>query len=369
VNILLIVPLPPPIGGHALASNALFEELAKYHNVEVVNFNKESFEEGLNSLKRIIKVFNILLEVWHKKKYAEIIYITISESFAGNIKDLIIYFICHNKLNNMFIHLHGGSIKKLLWDRQKILFNVNKIIINKLAGVIISGRSHIEIFANIVPLRKIHIVPNFAQDYLFLSEEKIREKFAFIKSIKILYMSNFINEKGYNELVDAYLGLNNYQKDMITIDFAGRFDSEERKGKFLRKIDKVDQIRYHGVVCDSKKRKLFSNAHVFCLPTSLFEGQPISILEAYASGCVVITTGQPGIRDIFTNGKNGFELQKRSANSIKSVIEEIIGSRDKLLPIAIKNRKLAGDKYRLSNNTGLLRKILESHISGISQNN
>ena len=68
-----------------------------------------------------------------------------------------------------------------------------------------------------------------------------------------------------------------------------------------------------------KKRRLFAEAHVFCLPTyySYYEGQPISILEAYASGCVVITTDHGGICDIFKDKINGFRVEKRSCLSIK----------------------------------------------------
>ena len=112
------------------------------------------------------------------------------------------------------------------------------------------------------------------------------------------------------------------------------------------------------------KKILFSKAHIFCLPTSFFEGQPISILEAYASGCVVLTTGQSGIRDIFRDGLNGFEVQERSADSIKLVLEKIINKPENLLKIAISNRKIAGEKYGTSTYNSSLSTIIESPVSG-----
>jgi glycosyltransferase involved in cell wall biosynthesis len=369
MNILLIVPLPPPISGHSLVSKALFDELVKYHRVEAVNFNKESYTEGLNNYRRLITVFHVLVAVWHKKKDVEAIYLTISESLAGNIKDLVIYSICHEKLDKTYIHLHGGSIKRLLWDRHKILFKLNKLFIKRFAGVIISGRSHVEIFNSMIQAGKMHIVPNFAQDHLFVSEEAIREKFASLESMRFLFMSNFIEKKGFNELVDAYLSLSGALKKIIRIDFAGRFDSDDKKELFLRKIRGLDRIRYHGIVDDDAKKALFAQAHVFCLPTSFFEGQPISILEAYASGCVVMTTGQQGIRDIFTPGLNGFEVQEKSADSIRSAMEEIHEKREKLLQIAVTNCILAGEKYRMSTYTSSIRKILEAPVSRASQRN
>jgi glycosyltransferase involved in cell wall biosynthesis len=63
---------------------------------------------------------------------------------------------------------------------------------------------------------------------------------------------------------------------------------------------------YHGdssaciIVDGPGKKNLFSEAHIFCLPTYYpYEGQPIAILEAFASGCVVITTNHSGISDFF----------------------------------------------------------------------
>lgn len=366
MNILFIAPLPPPIGGHSLVSKVLLDELVTDHKVEVVDFNKDSFKEGAESLNRIFQVVKILHEVWRRKKGMDAMYLTISESLAGNIKDLFTYLICFRSLSKMYIHLHGGSIKRLLWDRHRVLLSINRIFIKKLAGVIISGQSHRHIFDGMIHRKKIHIIPNFAQDHLFATEREIRDKFSSINPLRILFIGNFIPKKGFNELVDAYFGLSSDFKKMVRIEFAGRFESESEETMFLDKIDGAEQIRYHGFVGDVQKKTLFSQAHIFCLPTSFLEGQPVSILEAYASGCVVLTTGQGGIRDIFTHGLNGFEVQERSAESIRLVLENIIERPESLLQVAISNRMLAGEKYRVSTYNSSLRDIIEGKRSGIS---
>ena len=63
----------------------------------------------------------------------------------------------------------------------------------------------------------------------------------------------------------------------------------------------------------TQKKDLYSNAHIFCLPTYYpWEGQPFCILEAYAAGCVVITTNHSGISQVFKDGINGIEVEKKS---------------------------------------------------------
>jgi glycosyltransferase involved in cell wall biosynthesis len=96
------------------------------------------------------------------------------------------------------------------------------------------------------------------------------------------------------------------------------------------------------------------------LPTQMFEGQPISVLEAYASGCAVITTGQPGIRDVFSDGINGFEVPAASSAAIARSLAKCVACIDRLQQIAAGNRRTAGERYRPATFTTSLTKILES---------
>ena len=345
MKILYIAPLPPPITGHSLVSKVLLDELIKIHQVEIIDLSKDSFSEGIDGFKRILQIVKILIKTAIKKKGKDIIYLTISESLAGNLKDLLIYLICFRLNNKIIIHLHGGSIKRQLWNKYFVIKWVNHFFIKRLRGVIISGESHVSIFSDIIPREKIHLVPNFAQDYLFVNQSIIDLKYE-SPIIRVLYMSNLIPKKGYIELVNAFFLLTQEFKERIQIDFAGAFDSEEQKVIFLNKISAYNQITYHGVVSEAAKKSLFSQAHIFCLPTSYFEGQPISILEAYASGCVVVTTAQAGILDIFEPGVNGYVIEAESSESIKNVLESLFGIEDKMHQISTNNFSTAIQEFR-----------------------
>ena len=96
------------------------------------------------------------------------------------------------------------------------------------------------------------------------------------------------------------------------------------------------------------RRSLFAAAHVFCLPTYYpYEGQPLSILEAYASGCVVVTTNHSGIRDVFKPEENGYEVEKKSAESIAQVLTKIAAAPAMLMMcgIAEHNNSIARADY------------------------
>ena len=203
-----------------------------------------------------------------------------------------------------------------------------------------------EIFGGMVPDEKIHTVANFAQDEFFLETEQIQRKFARVEPLRLLFLSNLIKGKGFEELADAYDLLSLASRNKVQIDFAGEFGSEKEKQSFLRKIGGKPSVRYHGVVQGDKKRQLLAQAHILCLATyCAYEGQPIAILEGYASGCAVITTNHGGIPDVFEPGRTGFHVEKQSARSIAHVIEASLKTPKQLERMGHYNNSLARTLY------------------------
>ncbi len=365
MRVLFIGPLPDPVTGHSLACQRFLDELTKSHEVDVINLSRDNLRSGVDSFSRVKAVLGIIWKVWRRQKRAQFIYLTISESVTGNLKDLFIYFVCLRKLYRMVIHLHGGSLKKLLFDKHKLLFKINRFFIGRLGGVIVLGPTHVGIFSGLISPKKIHIVSNFSSDDLLTTQEEIFVKFRASQLLRILFLSNFIEGKGFGEIVDAYLRLDEDLKKRVFIDFAGAFESNRQKIEFLSRIEGLSQIHYHGIVQGTKKKELLSRAHLFCLPTSLSEGQPISILEAYASGCAVIATDQGGIRDVFQDKINGFQVEAKSPESLKNTLEHCLQNTEALMPIATTNFTVAQKKYRTSHYHSALMNIV-NRFEGLS---
>ena len=350
MNILFIGPLPEPMTGQSLACQVFYDELIKSHHVKLINLSKNTFVQGINSITRIIEMIKILQGIFVNRSNSKnnIIYFNVSQSYAGNLKDILIYLICFKQLSKMIIHLHGGAgMRDIMLGKNHLLRWLNNYFVNKLGAIIVLGSSHTDIYSNVKDQTKIHIVPNFAQDYLFTTTALIQRKFAATQPIKILFLSNLLPGKGHIELVQAFMALDEATKAMIEIDFAGGFESPEQEHAFLKLIEGVKQIGFHGKVGGDKKKKLFTEAHIFCLPTYYpYEGQPISILEAYASGCAVITTDHSGIYDVFTDQVNGFSVIKKDTNSLKTVIVDAIKSPELLEKMAMNNLLTAQKNYK-----------------------
>lgn len=351
MKILFIAPIPPPINGQSKASIVLLDKLLDDgQDVTIVNLSKTSLKNGFNSLKRLFDIFFVLVEIWKKRKNNDIIYLSLAESFYGNLRDLFIYLICYKSRHKLFIHMLGGAGMKKILEGKGFWKKINSFFINDIAGVIVEGSVNFEVFSKVISKKKIHIIPNFAEDFLFVNDEEIKAKFSDIQSIQILYLSNLIPGKGYVELADAYIELEEAFKKQVNILYVGGFESQESENEFLAKIKTHNGLNYIGKFIDGeKKRELYCQSQVFCLPTYYpFEGQPISILEAYATGCVVITSDHSGIPFIFTDKENGFMVKKKSVLSIKKAIEDVLGYKKQLEDIAFNNRNVALEKYRTS---------------------
>ena len=360
MRILFIAPLPPPTHGQSLASDVLYEKLCERNDVRVVNMAKPPARHVWDRIRRFPKVLGFLRDVVRKKHDSDLIYLTISESLLGNLKDICIYLICFGSLDKMFIQMLGGAGMRRILETRGLRYRLNKFFISRLRGIIVEGRTQAVTFSTLTAREKIHVVPNFAEDFLFVPEQEIRQKFADSRTLNVLFLSNLLSGKGHNELLDAYLSLHRDMKERLRIVFVGGFESGKLRKEFLHRLDGHAGLVYQGeFVAGSQKRALYSQSHVFCLPTYYtYEGQPISILEAYATGCVVVTTEHSGIPDIFRDGVNGFAVERRSPESIRKVLEKILNHPRGLVDIAVANRNVAYERYRTDIYQSSLTRIL-----------
>lgn len=364
MKILIVAPLPPPLTGQSVAVKTLVDSLEILDEVNVVDTGKSVFVQGFNSFGRLDEVVRSLIKIYKLRLGSSAIYLNVSQSVAGNLRDLLIYLICWPMLRRMVIHLHGGAGMRLLMsEKHRVLRALNHFFLKRIGGVVVLGDRLKSIYAGLVSIDKLHIVPNFSDDEYFVSTDVISHKFKKIEKLRLLFLSNLLPGKGHVELLCALELLLPQQRAGIVIDFAGGFESSEHEKNFKQQAKAIlgIQINIHGVVKGDEKRGLLEQAHLFCLPTYYpYEGQPISILEAYASGCSVLTTNHSGIFDVFTPGVNGIEVEPRKAESIAVALTHIMKNPHILLKHALANRRVAEEKYRAFMHVEALKRIIYS---------
>ena len=79
---------------------------------------------------------------------------------------------------------------------------------------------------------------------------------------------------------------------------------------------------------------------------SLYEGLPLSLIEAMASGCVIVASSVGGINDLIVDGKNGYKIKNYDVDEYVKIIEMLINDRNLMETISL-NNKLDVQKYSI----------------------
>lgn len=136
-----------------------------------------------------------------------------------------------------------------------------------------------------------------------LFEQRKQEINSYKKTANTLiftHIGRFTKAKYQKLLITAF---NNFVKkghDAILLIIGNGFDSP--KGKIYQ-AHACENIHFLGEQHDVQDYLL--NSDGFCL-SSIFEGMPITLIEAFSCGCIPISTPVCGAIDFIENGKNGF---------------------------------------------------------------
>ena len=156
------------------------------------------------------------------------------------------------------------------------------------------------------------------------------------KKINILFLSNLIESKGYNDLLEA-LRLLKIEGIEFQASFCGKFylspddtkkyEVGELRKSFFKKIDEFNlskNIKYISDLSFDQKIEELSLSDIFILPTNyIYEGQPVSIIEALAFENIVIATKYRSIPDMIAENVEGFFVNYGDSKDIFNKIKWI----------------------------------------------
>lgn len=345
-SILIIGSFPPPISGVSLANKVISEglQVTKKWKVSIVNSEYSQsigVEHGRFSLRKLsfMKTYFFSYKVFSSR----IIYIAIGQSFFGVMKYAPFILMAKFLRKKLVFHLHGGHLLNeynVLSGYKKKLFY---FLLSKMNFGIVLSKSLRVNFTAFVDTSKIFELPNFYEKYLKLTPNDI-VKLKCYDEIKIIFLSNLIEEKGINLLLEAVKEL--YNKGVsVKIKIAGNLVSNNDLSSYFGKYG----IEYVGVVNGEEKKNFLLWGNVFCLPTFYkMEGQPISIIEAMATGNLIVTTKHAGILDICSQD-NALFCEKNNLEGLVSVIEYLSNNIEELERKGVFNYNYAKDFFSEDN--------------------
>jgi glycosyltransferase involved in cell wall biosynthesis len=281
------------------------------------------------SFGRVIQVIKLALSVIGGLSRTSAVYLTIAQSRVGFLRDIVFIAISVLWRRPIIAHLHGGNYAQFYESENAIMRFLIRVALSRVDRLIVlSDQLH--------------------KDFSFMGEKfgaRLRtvwntsdlapgRKRAPPKSqLRLIYLSNLIVEKGYQDCVDAMPHLLRLLPDTkINLVLAGTYilgndnyrnvtDMEEALEKQIRYLELEDTVSLVGSIHERQKQKLIDSSHIHVLPTYYQnEGQPITLIEALAAGLPSITTSWRGIGEIVKNNETGLIVPPKDPIAIAEAI-------------------------------------------------
>ena len=195
---------------------------------------------------------------------------------------------------------------------------VNRLLFKKKNIIPVALTNEIRTTINQVyklPLNEIPIVFNGTQ----IRNEYRKDSYEFGEKIRIINVGRYTPVKNQLALIEAVSRLHE-EDSRIELDIYGDGPLKEQINQRLKELNTADYIKENGLT-DNILEKLI-HADIFVLP-SIYEGMPMTIIEAMAVGLPVIGSKVGGIPDMIRDGENGL-LCGTDIDSIELTIRKII---------------------------------------------
>ncbi len=162
--------------------------------------------------------------------------------------------------------------------------------IDSICALSLAQKKEIQHLYGIDP-KRIHIVGNGYDNRRFYQAKRKKQA----DQIHILYAGKLSHAKGVPWLLQA---LEDLPAEEFVLHLAGDGHGDECD-KILALAKRLGKkIIIHGKLKQQRLADLMRQVDVFVLP-SFFEGLPLVLLEALASGCRIIATNLPGVSELF----------------------------------------------------------------------
>lgn len=231
------------------------------------------------------------------------------------------------------------------------------------AGSPVEGEVYNNLFSKIVQID----IPSIISDIIIVQSRnciefqhlKRYQKKVIVKTLHYIDINEFNILKGIQERPNniGFLGYLSQNKGILDLHLAINLISNNNQynmffliagnGPYFKtlknKVKNNRQVKMLGWLNDTSLNEYLNTIKILILP-SYSEAVPHVLLEAMASGAIVLASPVGGVKDIITHSETGFILRDRSDFTIKKTLESIINRTD-LITISKNARKFVISEY------------------------
>lgn len=145
----------------------------------------------------------------------------------------------------------------------------------------------------------------------------------YARGTQLLFAGTWRTNKGIHDLVAAFEALQRVRPEVTLSVLGAGFTPEHVLAAFPASVrGRVEVVSARG---DEEAAAVLARHDVFVLP-SLFEGTPLTLMEALMSGLPVVTTATCGMRDVVEDGRTGLLVPPASPGALTSALQALVDS-------------------------------------------
>ncbi|WP_194973851.1 glycosyltransferase family 4 protein [Aquiflexum lacus] len=327
-RVLIMSPLPPPVGGIASWSSHVLTYLKesgyqeKYHLDTAIKFrditdigNLARITSGVLDAGRIVGL--AFSKIWKIRPYS--VHLTTSGSF-GLVRDILVSLICKISKSKLIVHFRFGRIPELSQLRNWEWYML--VLLTKISNeVIVLDRKSFNALTDIKQKSNVHQIPNPCSSDL---EEISKIKSNPNRNKDFVFIGHIIKEKGVFELVEAFSNFHNPPN----LKLIGPVEPaiKEKLLVITKKNNQTNWLSFEGVLGKFEIFAILKTSMALILP-SYSEGFPNVVLEAMACGCPVLATDVGAISEMLDfpgDFASGICFKPRDVKEIQEAVQKAI---------------------------------------------
>lgn len=316
-KILFVGQFPPPVTGEAIANNIVLESILIRNSVRVVDSSLivDADDVGVLRFEKIIKLLSVFLRYAFYLPGCDTVYITPGQTKFGVLRSAL-FIVLAKVLNKKIVsHWHGYGALSI----QGVFRFFCRICLSMSSKNIVLTRDALSklVSSYRLPEKKFIEINNFCDNF---DIDVLNRN----ERLKVIFLGSLMPEKGIEEFLTVCSTL--HDVDFYICGAGSKLIRE--KCELLQQNN--PNVHYLGVVSGHEKYALLKTMDLFVLQTYyLTEGVPLSMLEAMACGCAVLTTKHNGIPEVV--GEIPVWLDKKSPESLMNSLKFFDLNRDVLL--------------------------------------
>lgn len=328
LRILLIGPLPPPLGGTTVPFQQLVNEMQKRDDVKVFVIDTSRKKHGFTWRDTVRVALRIIPLILRRVRDADVISLHAS-SGGALVLGALVHVASRLARKPWILRLFGGSVQAHMerrsrlarWFLRKAVFSADLCLCetHRLVQALRSQCRHsVQWYANSRPM---------SDETLSSLSQAQCNRFVFVGHVR--------PSKGIREVIAAAEQL----PDDVTVDVYGPLLDGMKASDFAG----LRVVRYLGELPASEVIPALRTYDVFLMPTHHEgEGYPGVILEAYAAGLPVIATRKGGIPEL-VDETSGVLIDACNTRELLSAMQKFRsgrGFRERLREGVLEKRKL-----------------------------